>query len=536
MSEYIYPPPATLPPGSPVIAYMRDSGGPNQDESIGQQERVIQEFCIKHGLVLLRTYADTASGRKTKHRDQFLEMFNTVMTGRDDELPRGLILWAYSRFSRDVADFNYFLHGLLRKGLIIHSLTEHIPDGMAGQLMLSIKAYTNADFSVQLGKQIKRSIADRVKAGYNNGGVPPKGYTIERVYQEAKRTNGIPKIGVKWIPDPEFAPLVRLAWELRAQGASYGEIIKATNGRLYTSVNSWVSHFQNESYLGIGKAGSERIPDHHEPLITWEIWQAVKAVEKESKKRFHHRRKMYPTLLAGLAYCVHCGAAMVTHNSKGYRSYICGKRDRQRGFSDCPESHRVNAPKIERLILDTVLNRILSPLFAYSLLDEIQSEMRDTSRIDREIAETSNGLMKIERAIKNLMKLVETMGKIEEAADRLSELKRQQTEYTARISTLKAEREITAPEITPDALALVFETWQKQIQNAIESSETKTAKTLLSQFVRKIELGNKKAIIHYTYPVEIPADSGDVLRAHRKPLQLEWFLVSRAGTIKKSQG
>ena len=180
MNDYIYPPPVSLPAGSDVIAYLRDSGGPNQEESIGQQERAILDYCKEYGLALRRIYSDTASGRKTKNRTQFLEMVDSVMTCADDARPCGLLLWAYSRFSRDVADFNYYLYGLLTKGLIVHSMTEQIPEGLTGQIILSLKAYTNADFSLQLGKQIKRGIAERVKEGFNNGGTPPKGYRIVR--------------------------------------------------------------------------------------------------------------------------------------------------------------------------------------------------------------------------------------------------------------------------------------------------------------------------------------------------------------------
>ena len=59
MSEYIYKPPATLPPGSLVIAYLRDSGGRNQEDSIGQQERVLIDYCQKHRLILSKIYFET---------------------------------------------------------------------------------------------------------------------------------------------------------------------------------------------------------------------------------------------------------------------------------------------------------------------------------------------------------------------------------------------------------------------------------------------------------------------------------------------
>ena len=140
--------------------------------------------------------------------------------------------------------------------MTIHSLTEEIPDGLAGGVVLSVKAYSNADYSIQLSKSIKRGIADRVKEGYNNGGQAPRGYRVIRDYQESTRANGVKRVGIRWEPDPDLAPLVVLAWELRAQGKGYAEITKATGGKIYKNKNSWASHFENKSYLVSGAKGA----------------------------------------------------------------------------------------------------------------------------------------------------------------------------------------------------------------------------------------------------------------------------------------
>ena len=520
MSDYIYKPPASLKPGALVIAYCRDSGGPNQEQSIGQQQRAITAFCKEHGLILGTVYADTGSGRKTKNRSQFLEMFNDVMTMQKELLPAGLLLWSYSRFSRDTTDFNYYLSGLQMKGLTIHSLTEDIPEGMAGQIMLSVKSYTNADYSIQLGKVIKRAIADRVKDGYCNGGQAPKGYRIVRDNKGTKR-NGTPRDGIKWELDPELAPLVRLAFELRAQGNGYGAITKATGGKVYKIAGSWLTCFRNKSYLGIGKAGELEIPDHHEPLITWELFEAVKKVERVMPRHgvrgnpIHPRRMSNPSLLSGLAFCAHCGAAMVLHTAKEYRSYLCGKRDRQKGYQDCTESRNVNTRKADRIVLDTILNQILSPSFVEELLAEIQDQMADVTKIDREIGDTNNLLIQTERSITRLLQLAEnTDDDIKEISARMKTLKYEKGEHIEKIKQLKSQRAVEMPTITPEALDLVFSIWREQIQKAIKSNEILTAKKLLTQFVSKIELSKDAAIIHYKYPVSIPSEENHLFSAH----------------------
>ena len=518
MNDYIHRPPKNLPPGSIVIAYLRDSGGPKQEESIGQQERAIIAFCKEHKLILQKIYADTASGRKTKNRGQFLEMFNNIITTPQGLRPHGLLLWSFSRFSRDVHDFNYFFYGLLREGLIIHSLSDdEIPEGIAGGVVLSVKAFSNADYSEQLGKAIKRGIADRVKSGYNNGGTPPRGYKLVKEYQESTRTNGVKRIGVRWVVDQELAPLVRLAWELRAQGKSYGEITKATGGKIYAVKNSWTSHFENKSYLGIGKAGNLEIPDHHEPIITWEMWEAVKKVERATRVQgdmLHPRRISHPSLLSGLAYCVHCGAAMVLHTARDYRSYQCGTRDRRFGYKACPKARSVNARVVDKLILDTVLNQVLSPTCIELLLDEVQEQLVDTEKLDREIGIANNLLVTTERSIARLVRLAEDAGEIDEISSRLKQLKQEQAEHAAKLRSLRTERAVETPQITPEALELVFSAWRDQIYHANQNGEILNAKRLLAQFVSKVELARDRAVIHYTFPLVIPSVNGQLVSAH----------------------
>lgn len=521
MTEYLYKPPATLPAGSDVIAYLRDSGGGGQQDSIEQQAQVITQYCQEHGLNLTKIYADTASGRKTKNREQFLEMYHSIEAMPEDLRPAGLLLWAYSRFSRDIVDFNFYLYGLLKNKIIVHSITEQIPEGIAGQVMLSFTAYRNAGFSIELGKQIKRGIAASVEAGYCNGGQPPRGY-IAKVDGEGVRRDGKKRTRIKWEPDPDIAPLVVLAWELRAQGKSYAEITEATKGKIYSIKNSWTSHFRNKSYLGIGKAGGLEIPNHHAALVTQELWDAVRKVEAAMPRYgrqgelLHHRRMKYPSLLSGLSVCIYCGSAMVLHTEKDYRSYACGKRERQCGYKDCQQSRRVNARKADRAILDAVLDRILSPEFVNDLVSDIQNKMTAADDIDREIGKANDLLIATENGITRLVELAERTGaNIEEISVRLKKLKQEQAEHITTIKRLKAERDVEVPQITPEALARLFSFWREQIAITYQNGDILKAKKLLYQFVQKIELGYNAAVIHYTYPLNIPAENISFLCAHK---------------------
>lgn len=358
--SYHIPPPSTLPPGSTVFAYLRDSGGDAQEQSVSQQEAVLREYCQIHGLALVMIFKDVArSAGSDVGRDEFMELIR--VTEKKDSRPAGLLLWNFARFARDFEDSSYYKSMLRKRGIIIHSIKDDIPAGRFGRVVEAFIDFSNEEKRHQTSEDVKRALASLVKAGYSSGGFPPKGYKSEPVIYGEKR-NGQKRLVSKWVPDPELFPLVKVAWELRAQGKGYAEITGATGGKLYTSRVSWLSFFTNKTYLGIGKCGDLEFPDHHEAAITFEIWDAVRRIEADSPRRgksgalSHPQRLAYPSLLSGLATCIYCGSAMVLHRSRDFTAYVCGKRDRQRGVEKTCQNRQVNARKADAAVLDRVLS------------------------------------------------------------------------------------------------------------------------------------------------------------------------------------
>ena len=106
MSEYISPP-SSIKSGSLVWAYLRDSGGDAQEQSVPQQKEEISKYCKKHGLILGHVFADVArSGGSIVGRDSFNDMIDMAA---DSELrPAGLLIWNFARFARDLDDSSYY--------------------------------------------------------------------------------------------------------------------------------------------------------------------------------------------------------------------------------------------------------------------------------------------------------------------------------------------------------------------------------------------------------------------------------------------
>jgi site-specific DNA recombinase len=501
MPDYM-PPPPVLSAGVTVWAYLRDSGGPAQEQSVPQQETEVRAYCKRHGLALTRIFSDVGkSGGSVNQRVNFMAMLD--LTEDKASRPAGILVWNFARFSRDVDDSDYYKATIRKRGIAIHSLTDPIPPGQWAGVVEKIIDIANEEKRRQNSRDVKRALESLVKQGYASGGPAPRGYKSIPV-TIGVRADGRPRNVSKWEQDPELWELVKLAWQMRADGKTYNDIIRATHGKLYQSINCWITFFSNKSYLGIGKCGDLEVPDHHEAAIDLATWEAVQRIQKSHPRAGlrHPMRIAYPSLLSGLAYCGHCGAAMVYHSqvSRNWPFYICGKRDRQKATRPCA-GRRINARKVNALILDTVLNRILTLDYFNALLAEIENQMADTTSVEAEMKDKRTDLRVIERALHNLLELAEVFGS-ETVLERIKCKEGERLQLAAEIKSFEARREMLKVEISLEALALVLNTWRVQIIETNETGNVAALRSLLARFVEKIELDYTTAKIWYTYPID----------------------------------
>ncbi|PWH18181.1 MAG: hypothetical protein DDG60_00740 [Anaerolineae bacterium] len=498
MPEY-NPPPVDLPPGSLVFAYLRDSGGPTQEGSTAQQEREIVAYCRVHGLALTHIFSDVArSGGKVDGRAQFMAMIDA--TKDPATRPQGLIIWNFARFSRDVDDSDYYKSMLRKRGVVIHSLTDMIPDGPYARLVEKVIDIANEEKRRQNSRDVKRGLAALVREGFSPG-IPPRGYKAVQVSRGETR-DGKARMASRWEPDPELFPLVQLAWRMRAEGASYKQIQEATGGKLYRSINCWVDFFRNRSYLGIARCGELEFHNHHPPAITPETWEAVKRVERKPRTGINSpRSKAYPSLLAGLSICSHCGAAMVHHKGHNWPYYICGTKDRKGNL--CPNARRIGARKVETLVIETVLNRILTPAFVKDLLEETRLQLQDTIIIEREIETRREALKITQRGIMRLLDLLES-GQLDtqDVKDRLKQREGEKARLLYEINQLEARLQSSQIEITPEALALALSVWRGELEDLHTAGDVAALRRTLTRFITKIELDYTHVRICYTYPID----------------------------------
>ncbi len=490
-----------LPANSQVWGYARDSGGDTQDLSVRQQIRAMQEYCDRHGLVLVRVFKDEASpGGSTIGRDAFDDMFRLA---RQEPRPvSGIIVWSFSRFARNLTDAQFHKAALRRRGYTLVSLTDDLPDGDFAFLMEAIVDWKNAQYLKDLSRDVQRGLRDLALQGYAPGGFPPVGYKA-RKETIGKRRDGSPHVVSRWIPDPEKVPLVRKAWRMRVNGATYGEIHQATH--LYGSKGSYASMFKNETYRGVLKCGDLKIEDGLEAIIDDETWEAVQERRRSYKKRLrstrnHPKRERSSYLLSGIVICGECGAAMTggtdnIHRNNPWPYYLCGRKKRK-GWHSCPTG-KVDGRTLERLVLEVVSTRVLTSDYVMRLANEVNAHLvPDIARIDHEIEAIRRQLNETNSAIENLLDVVEAYG-ADAAGERLSERERKRDELIEQLSKLEQRRDLHRLQVDPDVIGEIL----GGMRDVLADDDIQAKRVLLRRFVDRVEVYEESLKVFYVCPV-----------------------------------
>lgn len=418
-----------FPHGARVAAYLRDSGGEDQDLSIEQQEIALQSWCAEKGLILSKIFRDVAiSGSSTIGRDAFKEMMSYFQNPPVPEA--GLIIWKFSRFARNMDDAQLNKAYLRTKGFIVHSLNDAIPDGLDGRFFEAAIDWMNARYLDDLRTDVKRGLYHNVEAYGAIPGTPPVGF-IREALDLGTRRDGSPHIVHRWVPDPDRWETCRLAWDMRANGATYPQIHEQTH--LFRTKTSYRDFFLNHIYKGELIYGDRVIPDFVPALITPEIWDQVQEI---SANRTHHatihsshgRKSSFR--LSGLITCAICGSPMngtVTthrqrnpgHESFGY--YACTLHSRSFG-------HDCDARAIPRDTLDeAITTKIFEYLRSDQVIDVLLSDLLDAdlkplNKSGTEEKIKAQHLAAVKRKLGNILNAIELRGLSAALSARLDEL------------------------------------------------------------------------------------------------------------------
>jgi DNA invertase Pin-like site-specific DNA recombinase len=482
----LHAPPSALSPGSTVWAYLRDSGGPNQDRSIEQQRNIVTEYCLAHNLVLSRVFSDVhKSGGTTAGRDQFEQMVATSASEADR--PAGLIIWNFARFARDVDDSQIYKGILRKRGIVIHSLTDDIPEGPFSAVIETIIHVADEQKKKEAALGSWRGLRHIVKQGAIPGN-PPRGFKREPL--KVTSEDGTERTAHRWVPDPDLIPLIKKAFAMKAAGAS---LIQIHQLGIYGSLNSYHTFFSNKLYIGVLEYGDMTIPNYCEPMIDLKTWDAVQKIldlhadrQHISQSEIHPRRRTQIAnyLLSGISYCSRCkaplsGLTATQRSGTNYTRYACTRAKRRH---DC-DLKPIPAKQLEQMVIGELSAFFDDPANLQALLD---ADREQALTISAEIKEQAKAVQKkltaLQRSIANITDAIAERGHSKSILEKLDSLERQETELQTTLHSIKT----SAPK-SPEPISLEELTaFGKNIAAHLRFQDNLTRRAILHTIVNQV--------------------------------------------------
>lgn len=358
--------PRNMPPGTRVYIYLRHS--PGDEQTLESQQSEIEKYCKQKGWIIIKIFRDLGiSGSSTENRTGFEEMiYLSKQESRQGDL---IVIWDYSRFARNMDHAQLYRAELRHYGWQIYSMRDEVPTGPMSRLYEVLIDWKNEQFLIDLRANTRRGLRFIAERNCVPVGQIAKGYN-HRQEQLGNYKDGRIRFGRKPEIDPEVAPLVIRAFELKAQGAPHDAI--ATQTGLYGAKSgSWDSMFRNRAYIGEFVFAGQVFATIYPLLISVELFDSVQErmpkVEARTLSGKHHpRRKNSTFILANVGVCSHCGSPMEGKRVGKYRYYVCCRHNERVEY--CPKSALIPADALEEQIISLLASHVLSDRYLAELL------------------------------------------------------------------------------------------------------------------------------------------------------------------------
>jgi DNA invertase Pin-like site-specific DNA recombinase len=466
------------------------------------------EYCAHYGFTLGRVFSDIHKSGTKDAREQFREM---ISLAEHSQKPDGILLWSFARFARNELDANYYKSMLRKSGIILYSLINDIPEGKYATVMEALVHISDQEKAEQAAFESRRGLRSIVKQGAMPGR-PPRG--ILRQPLTVTSDDGTVRTLHRWVPDPEVAPRVRQAFEMRASGASLAAIHAQVG--LYGSLNSYTTFFTNKIYAGILEFGDETIENYCEAIVPLDIFNAVQAISKDYAARKnvsansinHPRRKNSSLLLAGLARCARCGSPLVGHNSPHHGpfsatiSYRCNRKKRNK---DC-DLPNIPAKPAEQAVINALAELANSPAIIQGMEESARQEAKNAEQTRQEKAAVLQAeLKRIRLQITNTTNAIADIGSSRALIEKLTalELERDRRELQ--------QRELTQQTTHTPADPATIQAMLQNISAALKTQALPQQQLLLRALLRQIDVDRDGKTLMIGLIIKVPKKKPDII-------------------------
>ncbi|MGQ9556905.1 MAG: recombinase family protein [Desulfurispora sp.] len=278
-----------------ACTYIRVSREREDGISPEQQKEKAELQARLMGLDLLRIYQDIDISGRSDRRPGFQEMISDIKAGLYDIC----MVYKLDRFCRNVKDFHHYVEVLESHDCSLVSISQNIDTSTpVGRLLRNILADFAQFESEMIAERVRDNKLAAARRGRWNGGHIPYGYELQ---------------DKQLVINPQEAPAIVLAFEMRAAGNGYLKIAKELTARgfaprhgtrrgLHWSEDSVKYIIGNPVYMGVLEYDGIAIPGAVPAIVEAELWHRAQA-----PRQIPNRAQQSPHLLSGLLYCTHCG-------------------------------------------------------------------------------------------------------------------------------------------------------------------------------------------------------------------------------------
>ena len=477
-----------LPAGSEVWAYIRVSSEQQADKGlpVEGQRQAIAGYCQQHGYSLTRTYVDEARSGATDQRAQFQALVSEAPRHK----PAAIVIWSWSRFSRDQNDAMFYKASLRRNGVEIVTVEEDIPrvDGF-GTILEALVHWKDEQYLRSLSESSRRGQQALVAMGYvPAGGPPPYGY---RVDMEERDVNGKRRCLRRWVLDPDTAPIARRAWEMKLQGAS-DRAIWQTLG-IYRHHSTLSGMFSNPAYRGAVMFGGTvlQVP----AIVSEEEWERVQSRRRKRLGGAAANRKRSIYRLSGIARCGLCGSTLNGYSvlSKGtvYHYYTCHRHHAKRSCA----FGRVRMEALEAAVLDAVFNQIVTVEAVEAHMAELQAE------VDKDVPLAEAAVRVLEERLCDLALVVGRLVAAVESGQGSVTLYERLRERELERDRVREQLEEARAQLKPRLLqAAPVQSFRESLRRALDSGDPQVARELLRELLSEVVVEKEALRIRYRLP------------------------------------
>lgn len=364
-----------------VALYLRKSREEEQEtreETLARHERILTDYCERHGLTAIKKYKEVVSGESIANRPKMQALLYDVSSGLYD----GVVVVELERLSRgnqiDQAEILEIFKKSCTKIYTLNKVYDLSSDNDFDEDFFEFGLFMSRREYKIIKRRLQRGKKQALKEGYYTHSNPPYGFTKER--------NGK---GFVLIPHPTEADIVRTIFDKFVyQGLDAFEIIKwlHENNINPRRVDNWSCKalrrlLRNKTYIGyiavdyVNGSPTRYIDGLHNGIIDIDTFNlAQEKLETKRTKVQYDRTLVNP--LASILKCSKCGRTMQSRFSTNKHHY----------FLRCPNLKCDTVSNVLDPVEKQVIAEISDCLHDYELYvenhdDEIE---REKQRIETE--------------------------------------------------------------------------------------------------------------------------------------------------------